>query len=355
MVRNTSIPLMSVRFIIQNIAIISLKIKIYSNNVQANTILRPSTPKASMTAEAIQARPDRRALGITLIVAAVFMMSIQEALFKQFSVDLSLWQIFTLRGLLAIPMLFIVALFQGRRHKVWKQALARWALLRSLYMSLMFVAMYAAIPFLSLSTVAAGIYTAPVFVTILSACLVGERVRARGWIAIIMGFAGVLVILQPGVDAFSLWAVLPVFGGFLYALSNVITRSKCRDISPAALALSLNIALLLTGVALTCLQLFWQPDGELFSAYPHLFGGWSVIGVGEWGLIALLAVMVVAIAMALAGAYQSAPASTVATFDYTYLIFMVLWDFMYFTTVPTGSTVLGMLLIIAAGLLVVAN
>lgn len=162
---------------------------------------------------------------MTLIVTAVFMMSIQDALFKYFSADLSLWQVFTLRGLFALPLLFIVALVQGQQRKIWSSALRKWPLLRSLFMTLQFIAFYSAIPFLSLSTVAAGIYTGPVFVTLLSAYAIGEPVGARGWIAIAIGFTGVLVILQPGTDAFTFWTVLPVLGGFFWSL-HIYVDSK---------------------------------------------------------------------------------------------------------------------------------
>jgi len=303
-------------------------------------------------ASVIQVRPDKLALGITLMVTAVFMMSIQEALFKQFSADLSLWQIFTLRGLLALPLLFIIALARRQHSSLWPQAMSTWSLLRSLFMTLMFIAMYSAIPFISLATVAAGIYTAPVFVTLMSAYVIGEPVGRRGWMAITLGFTGVLVILQPGADAFSFWALLPVLGGFLYALSNVITRSKCQSVTLASMALSLNLALLLAGLILSAVMLLWQPDGELIQAYPFLFSEWTDIGTFEWAVISFLAVLVVAVSIALAGAYQSAPPSTVATFDYSYLIFMVLWDMLFFATTPSATTIFGIALIVIAGLLV---
>ncbi len=300
-----------------------------------------------------QTRPDRTAFGVILIVIAVFMMSVQEALFKYFSADLSLWQTFTLRGLLALPLLFIIALVQGHQRSIWGSALQKWPLLRSLFMTLMFIAMYSAIPFLSLSTVAAGIYTAPVFVALLSAYIIGEPVGVRSWVAIAMGFGGVLVILQPGTDAFTYWTVLPVLGGFLYALSNVTTRSKCQAVSPAALALSLNVVLLLAGGILSVVILLWSPADELRYALPFLLGNWSAMGTSEWVLIALLAVLLVAIGMGLAGAYQSAQPSIVATFDYSYLLFVGLWDYLFFSVSPGGMAVFGMLLIITAGLLVV--
>lgn len=288
-----------------------------------------------------------------LIVAAVFMMSVQDAVFKYFSADLSLWQIFTLRGLLTLPLFLAVALVQGRPRSLWSDALQPWPLLRSLFMTLMFISFYSAIPFLGLSTVAAGIYTAPIFITLLSAYAIGEPVGARRWIAVVLGFAGVLFILQPGTDAFSLWTVLPVLGGFFYALTNVTTRSKCQSVPSTALSLSLNLALLLTGIVFSGAILLRQPADELVGSFPYLFGGWSAIGTSEWAAIALLAVLVVAIQMALAGAYQSAPPSIVATFDYSYLIFAAIWDYLFFSIVPSGMTAFGMVLIVTAGAMVI--
>jgi len=67
----------------------------------------------------------------------------------------------------------------------------------------------------------------------------------------------------------------------------------------------------------------------------------------------LLAALVVSIGMGLAGAYQSAAPAIVATFDYSYLIFVALWDYLFFSTAPNATTVVGMALIIGAGILVV--
>ncbi len=298
------------------------------------------------------ARPERTTLGVILIVAAVFMMSIQDSLIKHFSTDLSLWQTFTLRGLIAIPLLFLVGLATGEGQRIWFSAFGRWPLMRSLFLTLMFMALYGAMPFLSLSTIAAGIYTGPIFVTLLSVFAIGEPVGTRGWIAIALGFSGVLIILQPGSDAFTYWALLPVLGGFLYALSNITTRSQCQAVSPAALAMSLNIALVLTSIAISSVILLWPPATDLSTEYPFLFGGWSAIGSSEWLLISLLAALVIGIGMALATAYQIASPPIVAAFDYSYLIFVALWDFLFFSTTPNTATVLGILLIVSAGFLI---
>lgn len=300
----------------------------------------------------ITSRPDRIAVGVTLIVVSVFMMSIQDGLFKYFSADLSLWQTFSLRGVFVLPLLYLIAFSQGVQRLLWQQSLTKWPMLRSLYMTMMFVAMYASTPFLSLSTIAAGIYTAPVFVTLMSAYVIGEPVGNRGWVAIIMGFVGVLIILQPGTDAFSLWAILPVLGGFLYALSNVTTRSKCQNISVTALTLSLNLVLLFTGIAMSLVLLLWQPSNEMIATHPFVLDEWSAMRKQDWMLILLFAAFAVAIGLGLAAAYKSAPPSIVATFDYSYLIFVVLWDTLFFSGTPTSITMLGILLIVSSGLLI---
>lgn len=299
-----------------------------------------------------QTRPQNVARGVTLIVATAFTISSQDVVFKFFSSELTLWQIFALRALLTLPLFFALGWVQGMRGSVLVDALRKWPLLRSLFMTLTFMAFYGAIPFLSLSTLGAANYIAPIFITLLSAYVISEPVGVRGWIAVFVGFAGVIILLQPGTDAFSPWALLPVMGASFYALSHIISRTKCQTVPPITMALSVNLMMLAAGLIMSGILLIWQPGEELVRAYPNIFGSWSPVGVSEWFVLGLLAVAAVAIAMMLAGAYQAAPPSTVATFEYSYLVFVVIWDLLFFDTSPSGATVLGMLMIIGAGLMV---
>jgi len=300
----------------------------------------------------VQQRPDRTIFGVTLVVIAVFLMSIQDTLIKHYSAEISLWQLFTLRGSFAVPLLIVAAIATGSRREIWSGAIQKWSVVRSALLVLMLAGMYASLPFLSLSVVAAGIYTAPVFVSLLSAYAINEPVGARGWFAIVLGFTGVLVILQPGTDAFSYWTLVPVFGGFLYAASNIITRSKCQSVTPAALSLSLQMTFLLVGVVLSATILWWPPSEVLTNSAPFILSAWSDVSTSEWLLFAGLGVFAIAVSMSLAGAYQNARPSVVATFDYSYLIFVALWDYLIFATAPSVSTTLGIMLIVLSGLLV---
>ncbi|MEM0990835.1 MAG: DMT family transporter [Pseudomonadota bacterium] len=297
--------------------------------------------------------PHRLILGVSLILATAFTISVQDVVFKVFSSEMTLWQIFALRGCLAVPMLLALGVLRGTRLATFRAAVDRWVVLRSLFITGTFLAFYAAIPFLSLSTVGAANYIAPIFVTLLSAYVINEPVRWLGWVGVLVGFAGVVILLQPGTDAFSPWALLPIVGAAFYAMAHIITRTKCQDVPLAVIALGQNMAMLLAGVVVSLIILGVQPQSALADAYPYIFGGWSAVGPRDWLILAILAAFAIGLAIMLAGAYKAAPPAIIATFEYSYLVFVAAWDILFFGLALSGATVTGMILIAAAGLLVV--
>jgi drug/metabolite transporter (DMT)-like permease len=292
---------------------------------------------------------DRVALGIILIIFSTFLTSSQDAIFKHFAASLTLWQVYVLRSAFLMPALVIVASFWGGRAAM-RESLRFWPLMRALCFVVMYFSMYVAIPFVSLSTIAAGLYTSPLFIAALSAPLLGERVGTRGWLAIVIGFAGVLVILRPGSDAFSWLALLPVIGGFAYAISAFITRSHLRETPPPALALALGITLLAIGVVGTVAISLWAPMQDTVSILPFLFAPWGTVDLAVLAFVATLAALMVANGLVLPAAYQMAPSVIIATFDYCYLIFATLFSIVVFHEAPDLQSIIGMLMIAAAGL-----
>ncbi len=303
-------------------------------------------------AKVTDVRPLQVGKGVVLIVAAALLISLQDVVFKLFSGQLTLWQIFFIRALITLPMFWAIAIHQGLGTAIFVEAIRVWCLLRAFFLTMTFVAFYAAIPFLSLSTVGAANYTAPIFVTLLSALFIGEAVGVRNWIAVGVGFVGVLLLLQPGTDAFSAWALLPVLGAVFYALAHIITRSRCQSVALLTMALSVNMMMMLAGLVMSLLFLVWQPGGGLAQQYTYLFGSWSTPDANEWLILLLLAVIAIAVAILLAGAYQAAPPPIIATFEYSYLAFAVIWDWVFFAVQPVAASLIGMMMIVGAGLLV---
>ncbi|MDX8350464.1 DMT family transporter [Cognatiyoonia sp. IB215446] len=296
--------------------------------------------------------PQNILLGVTLIVVTAFAISVQDVVFKLFSSELTLWQIFALRGCLAVPVLFAIAFAQKGAWANVRSAFSRWSMLRAVFITGTFLAFYGAIPFLSLSTVGAANYTAPLFVALLSAYVIKEPVGWLGWVGVVIGFAGVIVLLQPGTDAFSVWALLPIFGAVSYALAHIITRTKCQGVPLAALSLAQNSAMLCAGLVVSLILLLSEPGSAFVRDYPYIFGLWSPVGIDDWMVLSVLAGFAILLGMMLAGAYKAAPPSIVATFEYSYLVFVAAWDVLFFGLVLGVSTLGGMALIVLAGLLV---
>ncbi len=290
--------------------------------------------------------------GVPLIIAAALTISIQDVVFKLFSSELTLWQIFALRGILAIPLLMALLWIRGAHRGVVRLALGKWPLLRAVFITTTFLAFYAAIPFLSLSTVGAANYIAPIFVALLSAYAIKEPVGPLGWFGVLLGLTGVVILLRPGTDAFSLWSILPIIGAAFYALAHITTRVKCQDTPLPAISLAQNIVMMLAGLIVSALLIWAKPEGALVREYPYIFGLWSNVDLTDGLVLVILAGFTILISVLLAGAYQAAPPSIISTFEYSYLVFVAIGDILFFGIAPTFPSITGMALIVIAGLLV---
>lgn len=176
--------------------------------------------------------------GILTILLTVFAMALTDAFVKFASADMTIWQIYVCRSVLALPILVLLA-----KGAVWPASIG-WVTLRSLALVAMYLAIYAAIPLLDLSVVAAALYTGPLFIVILSAIFLREPVTPLQWVAVVLGFIGVLFVVRPNGADFTALSLIPVIAAILYAMAAVLTRAKCQDERPAALAISLNTRLL---------------------------------------------------------------------------------------------------------------
>jgi drug/metabolite transporter (DMT)-like permease len=300
----------------------------------------------------LQARPHRTAQGIAFILASVLTMAFADALVKLVSANLTLWQVFTARSLFAIAVLAVLLLVTG--GGTWPRA-PIWVLVRSLALVLSWIAFYASLPVLSLSVAAVAVYTGPIMIALLSAATIGEPVTGRQWAGVLLGFLGVIGILRPGTDTFSWFTVLPLLAAVFYALSMVLTRSKCQAESPLSLALALHVAFLATGLIGTGLLSVSGLSAGTKAIFPFLLGDWAPMGLREWGLMALIGALSAIYFLGVARAYQIAAPSVIATFDYAYLVSAALWGFVFFAETPDLLTIGGMILITAAGLLVAAG
>jgi len=278
-------------------------------------------------AQAHGVRPDRTALGIGIILASVLTMAFADAVVKLVSADITVWQVFIARSLVAIAMMIALARLMGGGVKPRAPA---WVFVRSALLVLTWLAFYASLPVLNLSVAAVAVYTNPIMIALLSAVLIGEPVSPRQWGGVLMGFLGVLAILKPGTDAFSWFTILPLLAAACYALAMVLTRSKCQREAPLCLSLALHGSFLVTGLVATLVLALIGLGTETRAAFPFLLGDWAPMGLREWGLMGLLGALSAAYFVGVARAYQIAAPSIIATFDYAYLVSAARWGVLFF-------------------------
>lgn len=291
---------------------------------------------------------DRPSLAASVMVGSLFILGLQDSIVKLTSGDVSVWQIQLIRSVFNFALLLLLT------RVIWGVACPPpkrlWAIaLRSTFLATTMILFFGGIPFLNLAVVAAGLYVFPLFVAVLSTLVLGEPVGPRRIVAILVGFGGTLLILKPGTEAFQPVALMPIGAAVCYAANVLSIRRLCRDESPITLAYGVSIAYISYG-ALGILLIPLIFDDSLAVAWPYIFTGWrDTISLWILLLIAICSVLNLTANIGLAKAYQSAEASWLAPFDYSYLVFATFWGFVFWHHIPDGWTFAGMAMIAGAG------
>ena len=293
-----------------------------------------------------RSRDDNLPLAIGTILFSVLALSLGDALIKLTSSNFAIWQIFVLRSLIAIPVL--LAIRQLPRMGVpLRPVHGFWTIVRSLLLVVMWVIYYSALPHLQLPVAAAAYYTLPFFITLFSALLLGDKISRLGWIAVAIGFVGILLILRPNAGDFNAYALLPLISAMLYALAMILTRSKCQGESPLVLAIALNLSFVVVG-GIMSLTLSVTPN---LANDGFLLGRWSTMEGTAWIAMAILAISILIGSLGAAISYQKGPPAIVGIFDFAYVGFAVIWGIVIFGEVPSISALGGIALITLAGAL----
>ena len=293
---------------------------------------------------------DNIPFAVATILFTVFAMSAGDALVKGLGAasTVGIWQLFAVRSLLVIPVLLAAGLAIGFRRSLLPNTMV-WVAARGALLVLVWIAYYASLPHLPLSAAAAALYTLPMFIVGFSALWTHDRVTPMQGVAAIIGFAGVALVLRPGGEAFSPYALLPIVAAMLFAGAMVLTRVRCQSEHPLALAFALHVVFVLVGLA-GSLALAMVPS---LASNAFLASPWHALSGSEWQLMVLLAASILIASVGTAVAYQKAPTSIVGTFEFAYVGFAALWGVLFFAERPDLLTLGGLALIVVAGILTI--
>jgi len=292
---------------------------------------------------------DNVRLGVAVILVATLALSLGDSAIKLLSADFALSQIFVFRSLIAIPVVVIIIKARSRAASLMPRRIG-WVALRSLLLTFLWLAYYMALPHLALGVAAATFYTLPLFITLFAAIFIGDRIGAKGWGAVALGFVGALFILKPEAGGFNAYVLLPLGSAVLDALAMILTRTKCRGENSLVLSLSLNVTLVSVGLVVTA---YTAIAGTSANDSSFILRAWSPMDASGWLAMAFLAAVAITASVGAATAYQVAPPATIATFDFAYVGFAGLWGILIFAEFPDARTILGIMLIVVAGIVAV--
>ena len=259
--------------------------------------------------------------------------SVMDAVLKWLTADYSITQVVALRSWFGLPLLCLFALYgHGIRSLRTERPMAHG--LRYLLVLILSFSFFWALSQMKLVDAIAITFAAPIFITALSVPILKEKVGIYRWLAIAVGFCGVLIMLRPGTGVFQ-WASLVVLGSVLvYSLLMITTRALKATESTAALMLYPQLGMTLTGLILA--PFFWVTptlsDLGLFA----LAGTFGSVGV-----------------MCVTHAFRLGPAAVISPFEYSALIWASLLGYLFWDELPDSITLVGAGVVIASGLYIV--
>jgi drug/metabolite transporter (DMT)-like permease len=281
-----------------------------------------------------------------LVVAAMALLGLSDNLVSLVATEMGLWQFHATRSVIALILVIGVAQFYGVTLRPLRLSTV---VLRSLLVSLSMVFYFGALAFVSVAQSAAGLFTAPIWVLLITFLVMGRGIALWTILAVALGFGGALLVLQPDVTALSPALVMPILAGILYALAALMTRAYCSGEHTLCLLAGFFVAILFWGVLGCAVLALWQPDVPQ-GAEGFLLRGWVQMSGGQFGLIAVQSVLAVVGVGLITKGYLLAEASFVSVFEYSLLIFGALWGWFLWSQTLGLWAVVGMGMIVVSGL-----
>lgn len=297
-------------------------------------------------------------LGILIVLIGMTCISFNDVLIKQLSGDYPLHEMVFVRSAIGICFSLMIVQFEGG-WRILRTATPMLHLVRGLLVVVANMTYFAALAALPLADATALFFVAPLFITLLSIPLLGEKVGPWRIGAVLVGFCGTLLMMTGGGaeadedSTLRIALVLPVVAAFAYALMQIMTRRLGVSTKASALAVYIQGTFLMVSLG------FWvvAGDGRYAEGVENeslifLLRAWVWPAPEDIWMFLALGVNSAAIGYCLSQAYRVADAATVAPFEYIALPLAILWGWLIWGDLPGLQVALGSALIVAAGLFV---
>mgnify|MGYP003945973271 CR=1 FL=1 len=271
--------------------------------------------------------------GIVAMAGAMACFIANDAVVKLASAAMPTAQLIFLRGTMATAIVLAVAFATGALARA-RDTVHRSVVVRALAEALATVLYLTALFQLPIANAAAINLSAPLFIVVLAVAFMGEKVSAAHWLAVCTGFAGVLLVVQPGLEGFNAYALVCLLSALFQALRDLLTRRIAADVPAVLITLSTTVAVTLLAGALSLVE------------------GWRAFAPRDLAMLALAAAFLMGAYYLIVDAMRHGELSLVAPFRYTGVLYAIVLGYLIWGDVPNALAWAGIALLVGAGLFV---
>jgi drug/metabolite transporter (DMT)-like permease len=257
--------------------------------------------------------------------------TINDTFVKMISGEMNIGQIMFVRGLMASIMIFLLC-WKTNALASPKLLLNRAVLGRSTGEALAAIAFLTGLAHMPIGNASAILQALPLAVTMGAALVLGEHVGWRRWLAISIGFTGVMIIVRPGTDGFNVWSLLILICVFFAAARDLFTRAARADIPTGFMSLATSLIITITGLVLII-----------------PLGGWSPMTTKTFSLLVAASCFIVIAYQYIIQAMRTGEIGFIAPFRYTSLLWAIGLGYIIFNDVPDWPMIIGAGLVIVTG------
>lgn len=273
--------------------------------------------------------------GILLVSTSYFVFTLHDAVIKLLVVDVGVWQIIFFRSLTVLIACLVIG-GRGFIPRVVRSPIVRPMMVRSVILLAAWVSFYTAAKSLQLAELTTIYYANPIVATMLAIPVLREKVPAVRWVAIILGFVGVVIAADPTGLTISVPVGLALLAAILWAIGSVLLRKTAMS-EKTLVQMTLTNAFFVV-MTFVMAVLTWQP-----------------VDLKSGALLALVGILGGTAQATLFEAMRRAPVSVLAPFEYSSLIWAFVLGYAIWQDIPASNVAAGAALIFFAGLLIVAS
>ena len=273
-------------------------------------------------------------LGALCMILSVLFFSFMNCLIKITATDFAVGQVMFSRALFGIiPIFFLIP--KNRLKNFYKTKHISLHFHRSFWGAIAMYAIFVGIRNLGLAEVTSMAFSGPIWVVIFSILFLGEKIKAKRWIAVGLGFIGVLVISKPGFDNLNFYYIYPVIFTLGFAGVSIFIRK-----------------LTLAGEPIYLIAFYFSLCSAIFGLFTLPFGGWVIPTSYDLVLLILIGLLGGIANLLLTKSYQLAEVSLITPLKYLSLVFAIIFGFYLFAEIPTIYTLAGASLIIISSAII---